>query len=261
MKYFIRLAFLGTNFYGSQRQSKDRSIQGEFEKALSVIYNCDINVSICSRLDRGVSALDYAITFTPTNSNIDCNKIKVYLSKYFKDEVFIKDVRIVDDDFSVRDCLNKTYLYIIQNSKTFNPLLSSISYISKKKLDVDRINNGCKLLIGEHNFINLATMDKNENKSSIQTILNAEAKETDDVIYIRITGKNFLRYEVRYIVAALLDYENNKLNDDSFNLLLNGESVKRIKMKMPSSGLCLEKINYKDIEDNGSIKLSILFNG
>lgn len=37
MKYFIEVAYLGTNFHGWQIQPRENSIQGDLEAALSLI--------------------------------------------------------------------------------------------------------------------------------------------------------------------------------------------------------------------------------
>ena len=67
MKILIRISFLGTSFYGTQKQSDKKTIQGDFESLLSRVYDEKVKVTISSRLDRGVHALDFALTFDVLN--------------------------------------------------------------------------------------------------------------------------------------------------------------------------------------------------
>ena len=67
MNIFLRIAFHGADFYGTQKQKDKPTIQGLFEDLLSKIYNTPIKVTISSRLDRFVSALDFGLTFFSPN--------------------------------------------------------------------------------------------------------------------------------------------------------------------------------------------------
>lgn len=243
MKYMIRIAFNGESFYGTQRQKKERTIQGVFEECLSSLYDTEIAVTICSRLDRGVNALDYALTFTPVDNRISISHLKYYLTRYFKPEILIKNVIEVDDSFSPRyDCSKKTYCYLIQKSSAFNPLLKNISYITKKDIDVDKIKECISLFKGTHDFRRFATPEGDEN--TILKIDSVSVKEKHGMIYLRFTSKAFLRYQVRFMVGAIVTYAFNKGTLDQIKELLDGKDNDFPKNKAPANGLFLEKIDY-----------------
>ena len=56
MRYFIKLAYKGTNYNGWQIQPNDPSIQETIQKAMSVILNQPIQIVGCGRTDTGVHA-------------------------------------------------------------------------------------------------------------------------------------------------------------------------------------------------------------
>ena len=56
MRYIICFEFLGTNFFGSQKQPDKRTVQGEIEKALCTLTKDKINIIPAGRTDAKVSA-------------------------------------------------------------------------------------------------------------------------------------------------------------------------------------------------------------
>ena len=56
MRYFIRLAYNGAPFCGWQIQPNGTSVQGELERAFSLILNEEIGITGCGRTDAGVNA-------------------------------------------------------------------------------------------------------------------------------------------------------------------------------------------------------------
>ena len=244
MRYFVRISFLGRSFYGTQKQKNKITIQGVFEEALTRLYTAPIKVTICSRLDKGVSALDYALTYDDNeNLNISESKIFKYLSDISKD-IVIRDVRIVGDDFSCRyDCLYKVYLYTIQNEiKT--PIFNDFTFMPDKPLDVDILKSGLEMFRGEHDFREFATLEEKD-KNTVLTIDDVSLRERDGLIYIRFKGKSFLTYQVRFMVGSLIRLARGKISLKTIEKLLTGEKIKYPRYKIDSNGLLLEKIIYK----------------
>lgn len=258
MKIFVRISFYGKNFYGTQKQKEKVTIQGLFENLLSRIYNSSIKVTICSRLDRGVHALDYAFTFDIENAAFNLEHLKYYLTRSVGNEIFIKDIRIVSDDFSPRySCISKQYLYIIDNGLEKNPLFSPFSYKPKRILDIQKLNCVLSLFQGTHDFYYFSTPEGDEN--TILDLDKVSLVENGDLIYIRFVGKSFLRYQVRFMVGAAISvcYQKETLNEikDSLNRI----SSPKFKYKAEPQGLILEKINYPDIQEDSKRKPSLLF--
>ena len=84
MRYFIKLAYNGTNYHGWQIQPNASSVQETLNNALSVILNSDINTMGAGRTDTGVHAkemfahFDYEPNFE-TESTV--HKLNSYLPK------------------------------------------------------------------------------------------------------------------------------------------------------------------------------------
>ena len=247
MKIFIRIAFLGKDFYGTQRQKKERTLQGDFEEALSLIYNEDVKVTISSRLDRGVSALDFGLTFD-TDKEMNLEHLSYFLQRRLGREVLIKDVREVGKDFSPRySCLYKEYLYLIQLPEHRNPLLNPISFVPIDGFDEEKMKEALSLFVGRHDYRFFATPEGEEN-----TLLEVDEIKTEikkGLLYIRFKAKSFLRYQIRFMVGASLQYVYGKLTLDAIARLLEGENLKYPKLRAEPQGLLLEHIEYPSVKE------------
>ena len=251
MKRFLRFAFLGESFHGTQKQPHDQTIQGLFEELLSRIYGQDVKVTIASRLDRGVHALDFAITFDLPNDSISDDHLFYYLKRSLGKDVFLKEMRKADDSFSPRyDCLDKQYLYLIQEKK--NPLLNPLSYSPKYPLDIEKLVNTLSLMKGKHDFRYFSTPEDDDN--TILEMKDVSVVEEDGLIKIRFVSKSFLRYQVRFMVGSGISVAIDRLDIHDVMDALEMKKELPIKYKAEPQGLFLEKINYPDIKDDNPIE-------
>lgn len=258
MKIFIRFSFFGQSYYGTQKLPKYKTIQGEFESLLSRIYASNIKVTISSRLDRGVHALDFAITFTPTNEDISIEHLEYYLKRSVSKDICIKKVCKIDDSFSPRyDCLDKQYLYIIQNTSNPNPLLNSISFTPKKVLNVSQLKETIEMFKGIHDFSSFCSKEGDEN--TLLEVKETSLEQNGDLIFIRFKAKAFLRYQIRFMVGSAISVCLGYMTIEEIKNSLAGKSETHIKFKAEPQGLILEKINYPQIEDDFTTKQIILF--
>lgn len=248
MKIFIRIAFLGQSFIGTQKQKKGLTIQSVFEEALSNIYNEKIKVTISSRLDSKVNALDFALTFITENKTISLDHLKYYLRRYLSQDIFIKDVRVISDDFSPRySCLYKEYIYLIQNQKDKNPLLNQFTFTPIKVLDEKKLNEALICFKGEHDFREFATPESKEEKT-ISTIDDVSLTSQGSLTILSFKARSFLRYQVRFMVGACIRYATNRLTIKEIKDMLAGKTIKYQKLKAEPQGLILKHIYYPEID-------------
>lgn len=249
MKYLVRLSYLGLDFYGSQKQPGKRTLQGVFEEALTLCYSTFVKVTICSRLDRGVHAFDFALSFKTPNDKINKEHLLYYLRRSMEKDVLIHSLEEIEDDFSPRyDCSFKSYVYTIQNSSDYNPLYNPISYVPNKELDVDLLKQVLSLYEGNHDFRLFASPEGDEN--TILTIDKCELVQKDRFLYLRFIGKSFLRYQIRFLVGSALRVLDKKLSLEQIKEMLDGNPVSFPRLKAEPQGLTLEKICYPSLGDD-----------
>ena len=108
MKYLMTITYDGKNYYGFQRQNNKPTIQGEIEKALSVILKEKIEIVGSGRTDAKVSAYKQTINFE-TEKNIDKNKFVRSMNGILPPVIKVLDVIVSNIHVRFTD-KKKTYL-------------------------------------------------------------------------------------------------------------------------------------------------------
>lgn len=239
MRYLITFSYDGTNFNGYQKQPKLRTIQGEIEDALKFVGEEDIELCASGRTDKGVHALNQKAHFN-LNKNITCYKLKCALNTYTKNDIYIKDVKVVQNDFHARYMVKKKeYIYKI-NIGEYNPIERNYIYQYNKNLNIDRIKKEIEYLKGTHDFRAFANME-DKKESYIRTIYDVDVLQTDNIITIKFIGNGFLKYQVRNMVGALIE---TSTKDKSIKSILESKDRKSFGKIAPATGLYLNNVEY-----------------
>lgn len=251
MNVLLRFSFLGENFHGTQKQPNCRTVQGEFEEKLSLIYDTPVKTVLSSRLDCGVNALDCALSFH-VEKRLDLGRLSYFLRRSLDRDIFLRSVQEVPESFSARfDCIRKTYLYRIQNGVERNPLYNRFSFSPIRPLDESTMEEGGRLFVGTHDFRFFATPEKEE-ENTILTVDSFSLSHEGPFLALRFQGESFLRYQVRFLVGSLLLLSQGRIDKGTIRSLLNGEPVPFRKLKAPPEGLTLERLDYgKKLSRNG----------
>ena len=151
-KVALKIAYIGTNFHGFQRQPNHRTVEGEMIytlKKLGYIDDlADAKFQIAARTDKGVHSLGNVISFM-SDREIIVNQINQKLP----DDIQIIAKAPVRYGFKARYAQCKHYRY------TF----------FEKNLNIQLLNELAKLFEGRHDFTNFSKRKENQ-KSTIRTI-------------------------------------------------------------------------------------------
>lgn len=233
----------GKDFNGWQKQPNKLNIQGEIEKVIYSITGEEVNLIASGRTDAGVHAIGQVANFK-TNSNIPIDKIGLAINSRLKKSIVIKDVEEVDERFHSRYlCKQKTYRYIINNSKYGTAIYRNLEYHFPVKLNVNDMKKAIKFFEGEHDF-KAFKASGTSSKSSVRTIFNTNLYEKDDRIYIELTGNGFLYNMVRIISGTLLDVGIGKIEPEEIKDIIDKKDRKFAGKTLPPQGLCLVEVNY-----------------
>lgn len=244
MRYLITFSYDGSKYFGYQKQPDRKSIQGELEKVLTQINsNNEVTVNASGRTDSGVHALNQKAHFD-LNLDIPVEKLKNSLNKMLPESIYIKDVKIVSNDFHARfDVKKKKYIYKI-NVGEYNPLDVDYVYQYNDILDLNKMNEAIKYFVGEHDFTSYVK-DAVEKENCIRTIYNAYIEKDNEIISIIFEGNGFLRYMVRNMVGSLIEVGSNKRQPDEILDVLNNKDRKTAGITAPSNGLYLIDVYYE----------------
>lgn len=244
MKFLIKFAYDGTNFFGFQYQPGKRTIEEELNKVLTKINNNHKTTIVATgRTDAKVHALSqYA------HVNLDVNiteyKLKRAMNSYLDDDIHVLEVKKVDDSFHARyNVLSKTYKYYI-NLGEYNPTRRNYELQYNHTLNIEKMKEAIKVFLGEHDYRAFVTQNK-EKDNCIRTITKAEIEEKNNILIITFTGNGFLRYQVRNMVGILIRIGENKLTKEQLSeILLSCDRTKSGKTA-PACGLYLEKVDFR----------------
>ena len=171
---------------------------------------------------------------------MNCRKFVLTLNSIFKD-VKVKKCKIVDDNFHARFSVKeKEYLYKI-NIGQYNSIFNDYVYNYNKEIDYDRLCEVKNLFVGIHNFKSFSTGSHNNYFCKINGI---DIEKKENMIIIKIRGKNFLTHMVRNIVAIMILYTNKKISLNEIQDMLKGADKALDYAPAPASGLYLNKVIY-----------------
>lgn len=241
MRYLMTFSYDGTNYNGYQKQPNKNTIQDNIESNLSKIFNTKIMISASGRTDKGVHALNQKAHFDA--KEIDVNKLKNSLNKLINDDIYIKNIRIVDNDFHARfNVIEKEYIYRI-NLGEYNPLDRNYIYQYNSKLDISKMKKASKYFIGTHNFKSLTKASK-DIESYERTIYSIKFKKKNNILEITFKGNGFLRYMVRNMVGLLIEIGSNKKEVKSVLSIMEAENRSLSGITAPANGLYLKNVKY-----------------
>lgn len=244
MRYLMTFSYDGSKFYGYQKQPDKPSIQEDIEKQLTKINgNNFVSLSASGRTDNGVHAYNQKAHFDLKNE-MDTNVLRNSLNKLTSNYIYIKDVKIVPDNFHARfNVVKKKYVYLI-NVGEYDPIKCDYVYQYNKELDISKMACAIKLFEGEHNFKSY-TKSNPDIIDYNRTIFNTDIVLKNNIIEISFIGSGFMRYMVRNLVGSLIEVGNGRKNIDDIKNILESEDRTTAGITAPACGLYLEEVFYE----------------
>lgn len=246
MRYFMTFSYDGSKYNGYQKQPSAKTIQGELEKALTKI-NSDslVSVSASGRTDAGVHALNQKAHFNLKKKH-DADKLRASLNSLIPNDIYIKKIELVDEDFHARfNVKAKEYIYKI-NMGEYNPIEKDYVYQYNKRLDVPEMERALKYFEGTHNFKSFTSSDDEKEsyeRTIVQTNLVRDIKNIN-VITISLVGTGFMRYMVRNIVGVLIEIgEGKRKSEDVMDIIATCNRTEA-GVTAPPNGLYLKDVFY-----------------
>lgn len=245
-RYFIHLAFDGSQYHGWQVQPNAITVQSELENALSMLLKQTITVLGCGRTDAGVSALNFFAQFEIEMklTNEELHNLAYRLNKFLKQDIVIYKTFEVSSDFHARFTpISRVYQYSIITEK--DPFLYNQSLLINQKIDIGKMLECLPLLIGTRDFQCFSKVHTQVN-NFICTITNAHFIINNHHIIFEIQANRFLRNMVRAVVGTLLEVGLDKIDIKDFENILNSKNRCNAGESVPSKGLKLTQVLFPE---------------
>lgn len=234
----LKVAYIGTDFYGFQRQPGLRTIEGEILSALKEtglieeIEKCAFEIA--GRTDRGVHALGNVVSFL-THEKVIINQINDALPQSIK----ILAQADVPLRFKTRYALSRHYRYLIAK-----PCWNFARSQTELHFNLDKMMEAGRILEGTHNFRNFS---RRSERSPIRTVDQVLIKEGRDSVQVDVTGESFLWNMVRKMVSVLINVGEDQLNPGELQEYFDPQKEVSVK-PAPPEGLILMDVGYSGVE-------------
>jgi len=239
-RYFIELAYKGTNYSGFQTQTNANTIQTEVEKALRILHKQEISLTGSSRTDAGVHALQNFFHFDITE---DIHPQCVYkLNAILPPDIVIRAVHDMPTDAHSRfDATSREYIYRVHRHK--NPFRDETSFFFPYKLNYTLMQEGADIVLSQKNFFAFSKTNT-QVKNFICSVQKSQWTQTDEELIYNIEANRFLRGMVRILTAALLQLGREKMSLKELFALFN--KVSKCGLSVPPQGLFLKRVIYPE---------------
>ncbi|MFK7935127.1 MAG: tRNA pseudouridine(38-40) synthase TruA [Saprospiraceae bacterium] len=244
MRYFLELAYSGTNYFGWQRQPQQISVQQTIEEALSTILNTPIAIMGCGRTDTGVHAKQYFAHFDVADELPQrfVNRINKFLPK---DISIFQTLPVADDAHARFDAYHRAYEYHVDLRK--NPFGQQTAYQFPfyAHLDVNKMKAAAQLLLDYTEFAPFCKTNHDAKTMKcdlkrIEWIIN----EKNYHMTFHIAANRFLRGMVRLIVGMCIRVGLGKIELADVKQAMDRQTPLNGSWSAPAQGLYLTDIRY-----------------
>ncbi len=242
------VAYDGSEFCGSQRQTNGPSVQASLERALTKVFKAETPVVLAGRTDAGVHATGQVAKFSTENDSLPTLRVPLALNSVLEKSVRVREAREVESDFHPRfSARGRIYRYRIEQAKTSNPMLRTIAASIRDELNLEAMRDASRPLIGRQDFKAWQSAGS-PSPTTIRDVRRIEINQTEAfgsrLIEIEIEADAFLYQMVRNIVGALIEAGRGRLSAEDVRSLTEGLDRTQCPPPAPPPGLCLTQVNY-----------------
>jgi tRNA pseudouridine38-40 synthase len=256
MRYFIELAYQGTNYCGWQKQANAPTVQETLNDRLSTLFRHEIDVVGAGRTDTGVHAMQYYAHFDTVKPIEDCRNAVYRLNKMLPEDISIFDIFPVSETAHARyNATSRTYHYLIETAK--NPFTQNLVSFRRQEPDIELMNQAARYLLEVTDFKSFCKVGS-DNKTTICDVKEAIwYKKNEHRLVFKITADRFLRNMVRAIVGTLLEVGEKKTSIEEFISIVQKQDRSSAGDSVEPQGLYLTGISYPFVKEKTVFTLNI----
>jgi tRNA pseudouridine38-40 synthase len=248
MRYFLKLAYNGGNYFGWQMQPNQISVQEVLTKALSLLLKENIDLTGAGRTDTGVHAKEFYAHFDTNHIFTDENKPDFInrINSFLPQDIVIFDILNVQPEAHARfDALSRTYNYYVTAKK--QPFEMQFTHRIFYQPDIEKMNICCEKMMNYTDFTSFSKLHTQTQTNDCHITKAVWKYYADKELFVfEITADRFLRNMVRAIVGTLLDVGRGKLSIEDFCDIIEQKNRNNAGISVPAHALFLEKIVYAE---------------
>jgi len=240
--YKVILSYNGSEFAGFQRQNDARTVQGEFEAGLRKIEWQGRSILAAGRTDAGVHAMGQVVSFR-LDWQHSLDDLRNALNYYLPRDMAVQSVEIAPDDFHPRfDAQRRCYRYQVFCWPVRHPIREVFAWRVWPKLDLKRMQEAGKVLIGTHDFRAFGS-PTSENGVTIREVFSLNWQQDGDENAFEICANAFLYHMVRRITFVLVKVGQGEVPPEVLSESLQTGTLSLTGLA-PAQGLLLKEVRY-----------------
>lgn len=261
-RYALILEYDGSRYAGFQVQKNARTIQGEIEQALTVLFKEPISIYFAGRTDAGVHASGQVVSFDLEETQAGRSQIKARFRKnpfllgpslngLLEKDISVRNVTCVKSDFHPRySCIARKYEYLIWNHTLRSSLWHGRALWLRQKINLERISRELTSILGLHDFSAFSPQakiykDPRRHIYSADLLRKGERESPSPwgLLSFQICANSFLHNMIRILVGTLLEMNAGRIKD-SLRDILEQRERKKAGATAPPLGLYFRRAYY-----------------
>jgi tRNA pseudouridine38-40 synthase len=247
----IGLQYDGQAWQGYQKQVHGLTVQDKLEQALLEFAKLPLATTCAGRTDAGVHASEQVVHFDTGLDRVPHAWLRG-INAFLPPSIAVRWVKQLDGDPSVNDFFHarfsaqaRTYHYVLYNHPTRSPLLTGRAGFYHRPLDVERMQEAVKPLIGWHDFTAFRAAQC-QAKSPVKLMHDIQIRRHGELIVFTLKANAFLHHMVRNLVGSLVYIGQGREDVSWMGELLASQSRHLAAPTFMPDGLYLAKIDYDE---------------
>ncbi|MBS1521009.1 MAG: tRNA pseudouridine(38-40) synthase TruA [Bacteroidetes bacterium] len=244
-RYFIQLAYDGTDFHGWQIQPNATTVQELLNDALTIVLREPIETTGCGRTDTGVHARDFFAHFDSqslVNGHQSLVKVVESVNAILPSTIAVKRIIQVAAEAHARfDATSRSYEYHVHFNK--DPFKIKHSWQLRDKPDIALMNAAARIII-EYTDFSCFSKSNTQTYTNNCKITRAEWVYGGHCLVFHITADRFLRNMVRAIVGTLMQVGRKEIQPEDVRAIIESKNRSNAGTSVPACGLYLTEIKY-----------------
>ena len=239
----LTIQYDGTDFFGWQRQKRERTVQQVLEDAIADLAGEPPTLVGAGRTDAGVHARAQVANFH-TRAAYPPGVFQSAINARIGPDVVILAAEEAPESFHARESArSKRYEYVVYNAPLRPVFDRRFVHHVRARLDLAAMQAAAAPLVGTHDFRCFARRTPSE-KNCVRTIFLADVTADGPRITVAVEGTGFLYMMVRGIVGTLLEAGMGKRDAGDVERILAAADRAEAGPNAPPHGLTLVHVVY-----------------
>ena len=240
MRYFLEVAYKGTNYSGFQSQKNANTIQAEIQKAFKIILKKELELTGSSRTDAGVHAYQNYFHFD-LESELS-PRLLYNLNAILPNDISVKNLLKVRDNAHCRfDAISREYKYHIYQKK--DPFLFDKAFYFPYTVDIEAMQKAAAVIKDYSDFTSFSKRNT-QVKSFVCDIKESKWTIQDGCLIYNVKANRFLRGMVRGLTATMLNLGRGKIDITTFRRIIEIKDCTQANFSAPAHGLFLAEVCF-----------------